>query len=70
MKLWALIPATVLLVAKVDAIALNVREVPDTDWIYTPVEDGVCHNFDNPIIQYYLDPGSNGGKSFLCRIFK
>ncbi|KAL2850411.1 hypothetical protein BJX68DRAFT_266621 [Aspergillus pseudodeflectus] len=70
MKFWALIPATVFLVTKVNAIALDVREVPGSDWIYTTVQDGVCHNFDNPIIQYYLDPGSNGGKSFLCRIFK
>ncbi|KAL2802678.1 hypothetical protein BJX63DRAFT_414342 [Aspergillus granulosus] len=69
MKILGLILTFGLLVTGTSAIEMDVREESGGDWILVAIEDGVCKTYDNPVIQINLVPGSNGGKSFLCRTY-
>ncbi|KAH3338013.1 hypothetical protein KXW81_000254 [Aspergillus fumigatus] len=69
MKISALLTTLGLLLAGAAAIEMEVREEVDRDWILIPVDDEVCKTFDVEVVQINLVPWSNGGKSFLCRIY-
>ncbi|KAF7157300.1 hypothetical protein CNMCM5623_001423 [Aspergillus felis] len=69
MKLSALLTTLGLLLSEAAAIEIDVREEVGGDWILIPVEDGVCKTFDAGVVQINLVPGSDGGKSFLCKTY-
>ncbi|KAL4876700.1 hypothetical protein BJY04DRAFT_222876 [Aspergillus karnatakaensis] len=69
MKLSVIFPVAVFALSVV-AIDMDIRE-EGQDW--TPLvglESGQCRTFDIDVVQVNLVPGSNDGKSFICRFYE